>query len=300
MLKYLFVLLLSVSFVSAAWVFVNDDGTFSSYGNEENSYVIPHQEIEEKNVFKVPEKKKKISKKIVLPVDYEKHDKTIYLTFDDGPLAGSKNIIETLVEEGVPATMFMVGKHIEGSASRRRIYQWALDEPLILVANHTYTHANGRYRHFYSSEKRVLKDLKKMDVMLSRDDSAYGIRYTRLAGRNVFRLPEMHYDDLAIKSKYNESGKYDALYAEGFYIYGWDYQWSYNPRGGRVNKTAKTIAKNIESIYKRGRTKRANKLILLMHDFSFQDRHQGKKNLGKLITILRKNGWKFETLETYL
>lgn len=83
----------------------------------------------------------------------EEFDKTIYLTFDDGPLVGSENIIDTLIEEDIPATMFMVGKHINRSASRKKVYQSALDEQLILVANHTYTHSNGRYRHFYSSKR---------------------------------------------------------------------------------------------------------------------------------------------------
>lgn len=317
MIKLLFALMLSVSFIFAGWVFVNDDGTFSDYDNDESIYVIPKEELQTKEIFKLPKEKKQIKKvqvkkeiiqekkipKKIIPKKVavvEEDSKTIYLTFDDGPLAGSSNIISTLVEEGTPATMFMVGKHITRGASRKKIYQSAIDEPLILVANHTYTHANGRYRHFYSSKKRVLKDVKKMDAMLSRDDISYGTRYTRLAGRNVFRLPQMHHDDLAIKRKYNESAKYDALYDEGFYIYGWDYQWSYNPRSGRVNKTAETMAKNIEKIHKKGRTKRANKFILLMHDFSFQDRYKGKKLLGNLISILRKNGWKFETLETYL
>jgi len=37
-----------------------------------------------------------------------------------------------------------------------------------------------------------------------------------------------------------------------------------------------------------------------MHDFSFQDRFKGKQTLTELIRILRNDGWRFETLETYL
>jgi len=311
-MKLLFALMLSVSFIFAGWVFVNDDGSFSSYNNDDSIYVIPKEALPTKEVFTLPKEKKQIKKtqvkkekipkkrisKKVEPV--EESSKTIYLTFDDGPLAGSANIISTLVEEDTPATMFMVGKHITRGASRKKVYQAALDEPLILVANHTYTHANGRYRHFYSNEKRVLKDVQKMDEMLCQDEVVKDVHYCRLAGRNVFRLPKMHYDDPGIKKKYKESSKYDALYAAGFQIYGWDYQWSYNPKNGRVNKTPKQLVKSIESIYKRGRTKRDNKVILLMHDFSFQDRFKGKKMLAELIHILKKDGWKFETLETYL
>ena len=35
------------------------------------------------------------------------------LTFDDGPIKATKNIIETVREENIPVTMFFVGCQIE-------------------------------------------------------------------------------------------------------------------------------------------------------------------------------------------
>ncbi|WP_292242848.1 polysaccharide deacetylase family protein [Mesorhizobium sp.] len=46
-------------------------------------------------------------------------DRTIYLTFDDGPLTGTSNILDVLEAEQVPATLFMVGTHAQASASTR-------------------------------------------------------------------------------------------------------------------------------------------------------------------------------------
>jgi hypothetical protein len=48
-------------------------------------------------------------------------------------------------------------------------------------------------------------------------------------GRDVWRLPGMRLDDRAISR--NETGiedlAYDALFAAGFYLYGWDVEWAH-------------------------------------------------------------------------
>ena len=304
-MKIFFVFFTLLSFSYAGWMFVNDDGSLSPYSEGEETYVILEEEV--KVVAPIISKKAKViprHRKVHTPkVEVGHYDdglKTMYLTFDDGPLAGSENIIAVLNEQAVEATMFMVGKHINKSPSRRAVYQAAIDAPTVLVANHTYTHANERYRHFYSSKSRVLNDISRMEEMLKEDDVMHSTPYLRLAGRNVFRLPGLHRDDGAIKRKYGEASKYDALYEQGYYIYGWDYQWSYNPKSGRVHQSPERLAQKIESMYKRGRTIKPHKFILLVHDFSFKERLHGKQTLRKLIHILREKGWRFETLETYL
>lgn len=224
----------------------------------------------------------------------------MYLTFDDGPLLGSNNIITVLQKENVKATMFMVGKHIQYNKKRKKIFDRALQEPLIQVANHTYTHANGRYKNFYSDINRVVSDVNRMDDILIENDPDYLIPCCRLAGRNVWRVPSIYRNDPGIPERYHESEKYDALSNAGYQIYGWDYQWDYNPKNGEVYKSPKTLAKNIERIYKRGKTKTKGKFVLLMHDFSFRNGFNGKKQLHTLIQTLKHHGWKFETLATYL
>jgi peptidoglycan/xylan/chitin deacetylase (PgdA/CDA1 family) len=224
----------------------------------------------------------------------------MYLTFDDGPLLGSNNIISILQEEKVKATMFMVGKHVQRSKYRKKTFFRALKEPLILVANHTYSHADGRYKDFYSDTQRVVNDVNKMDDILLENDPNYKFPYCRLAGRNVWRLPVICKNDPGIPAKYCENEKYEALKDAGYHIFGWDYQWAYDPRSGQVYKTPQNVADIIEKIYNRGKTKLKGKFVLLMHDFSFRDKFNGKDQLRTLIQILKDLGWQFETIATYL
>jgi peptidoglycan/xylan/chitin deacetylase (PgdA/CDA1 family) len=44
-------------------------------------------------------------------------DRIVYLTFDDGPLNGTSNVLDVLASENVPATMFMVGAHAQANAA---------------------------------------------------------------------------------------------------------------------------------------------------------------------------------------
>ncbi len=47
--------------------------------------------------------------------------RVIYLTFDDGPLSGTANVLDVLAEEQVPAAMFMVGLHVESGGEQRAL-----------------------------------------------------------------------------------------------------------------------------------------------------------------------------------
>ncbi len=228
--------------------------------------------------------------------------KIIFLTFDDGPLAGTTNILKVLQKEKIPATLFMVAKHIK---MNKKIYKKALKNPYVTIANHTYSHANGRYRKFYSNSKKLSKDIRRSDTMLSKDKNATGISCfhpLRLAGRNVFRLPGISCDDRGLGKKQcaKEKSKYDALEKEGFCIYGWDLEWHFNPRNGKPIGSAAKIVKKLEKIYAKKRYKKKDKVILLMHDFMFRKRHKGKKKLLTLIHLLKKNGWEFAHLEEYI
>lgn len=268
----------------AGWIIVDDEEP-----NKPSSYQLESGQIELRTAQKERPKTKK-----------QQNDKIMYLTFDDGPLLGSDNIITVLQEEEVQATMFMVGKHIDRNKYRKQTYQRALDEPLVMVANHTYSHADGRYKHFYSNSESLLADMKKMNTKLSQTNSDYTLPYCRLAGRNVFRLPGFCCDDPGIPKLWEESEKYDKLQQEGFHLFGWDYQWEYNPNSGEVYNSPEKMVNNIESIHRRGRTKQKGKFVLLMHDFSFRDKFDGKETLRGLIQGLKAKGWSFETLKTYM
>ena len=80
-------------------------------------------------------------------------NKTIYLTFDDGPSYLTNNILDILSQENIPATFFVVGRHLEKyQASLRRAYQDGHT-----IALHTNTH---NYQYIYTSDENYFNDLK--------------------------------------------------------------------------------------------------------------------------------------------
>jgi peptidoglycan/xylan/chitin deacetylase (PgdA/CDA1 family) len=61
----------------------------------------------------------------------------VYLTFDDGPNPGvTQRVLEVLEQEQVPATFFMVGKHVERYPATALAVALAGQE----IGNHTYSH----------------------------------------------------------------------------------------------------------------------------------------------------------------
>jgi peptidoglycan/xylan/chitin deacetylase (PgdA/CDA1 family) len=71
---------------------------------------------------------------------YPGDEPTLYLTFDDGPVAGpTDNVLDTLGRFGAKATFFCVGRNIE---EHRPVFERLVAEGHI-AGNHTYHHLNG-------------------------------------------------------------------------------------------------------------------------------------------------------------
>jgi len=217
--------------------------------------------------------------------------KTLFLTFDDGPIEGSENLLKVLADEKVEATLFYVARHAQ---KRPGILRRAASMPWLQIANHTYSHANGKYSRFYSSLWGVLSDVEHAQLILG------GPKYLRLAGRNVWRLPEVHRNDgaLSLQRRSVEIPKYEQLSKEGFFIYGWDVEWHFDHASGRPIEGAQRLAERIESIARHQRLVRKNKVVLLAHDFMFKDRCSAKM-LRSFIRIMRERGWRFRTIAHY-
>ncbi|WP_246672285.1 polysaccharide deacetylase family protein [Mesorhizobium sp. B3-1-6] len=147
-------------------------------------------------------------------------DCTVYLTFDDGPLNGTSNILDVLQAEQVPATLFMVGMHAEANATNRALLQRAKSMPLVTIGNHSYSHAYNHYRHFYGDTEGVVADMLRANAVLGLKPAVHA----RLPGRDVFRLPNYSKDDnsLGLAEAGREDPDYKFVAASGFWLYGWD------------------------------------------------------------------------------
>ena len=218
--------------------------------------------------------------------------KTIYLTFDDGPLDGTGNLLSTLKEEGIRATLFVVGKH---AVKNMRTLKRAKNTPGIFVANHTYSHANGHYRDFYGHGiNRVLKDVDRAEKIVK------GSKYMRLCGRNVWRLPHFRRNDTAIKPSQRavEIAKYDALESHGYRIYGWDIEWGFNHKTQRSSVNAEEMVRRISRIHSKHQTVKKDKVVLLAHDFMWRS-PKAVAQLREFIGLLKSDGWGFDTIDHY-
>ena len=89
----------------------------------------------------------------------DRHDRSVYLTFDDGPIPESTPfILETLAKFGARATFFMVGENVERYPE---LYQRIVDEGH-RVGNHTYNHMGGA-KH---SIKTYTENAKRADALI--------------------------------------------------------------------------------------------------------------------------------------
>lgn len=87
------------------------------------------------------------------------HERSIYLTFDDGPIPQSTPfILETLAHYNVRATFFMVGQNVE---KHPELYQQIV-EAGHCVGNHTYNHISG----FKHSIQRYTDNTNRADKLI--------------------------------------------------------------------------------------------------------------------------------------
>lgn len=185
-----------------------------------------------------------------------KAKKKIYLTFDDGPNKGTKNVLDIVQEENVPVTFFIVGEHVFASHGQRRDWNRLKAAENIEICNHSYTHAHNRYDHFYELPETVVKDMEKTKEIL-----LPATNIVRAPGRNSWRIDSLQYTDIK-KSKL----AMDSLQKAGFLVMGWDLEWHYDPKTFQVQNSADEMLTMIDSAFAQKRMRYPNNLVLLAHD----------------------------------
>lgn len=192
------------------------------------------------------------------PVEEEQtpQKKRIYLTFDDGPNKGTQNVLDIINQENIPANFFIVGQHVFDSPGQRRTWDSLKASTHIELYNHSYTHANNRYDHFYQLPETVVKDME-----MTKEKLLPATNVVRAPGRNSWRIDSLHFTDIK-KSK----PAMDSLQKAGFIVLGWDLEWHYDPKTFQVKNTADELLSQIDSLFKKGRTKMPGNLVILAHD----------------------------------
>lgn len=117
-----------------------------------------------------------------------KAEKSIYLTFDDGPIPEvTPWVLQTLKHYGAKATFFCIGENIK---KYPEIFKMLLDDGHA-IGNHTYHHLNG----IKTAPALYLKDFLKCEEVLLENGvttSLFRPPYGRISRRQVQMLASRH------------------------------------------------------------------------------------------------------------
>lgn len=196
--------------------------------------------------------------KIVPQIDDENvssDKRVIYLTFDDGPNQGTENLIKLLNKRNVSATAFLVGQHAYGSKKQKEGLELLKKDPLIELANHSFTHAHNKYTDFYKNPSAVVRDFD-----IAKDSLKLYDKIARTPGRNIWRLNNITATD--IKSSVLAA---NSLKKAGYKVIGWDLEWKpSNKMSLKGNHEA--MLKKVDSIFFNDLEKTSRHLVFLTHD----------------------------------
>lgn len=220
--------------------------------------------------------------------EYDKHPKHVYLTFDDGPLVGSRAVDSIARAKNIKVNAFVVGRHSAMGKYRMRDLNLYIENPLVAVYNHSYTHGFNRLQTYYRDSQKAFEDFKKNE-----ENIPFSSKVARLPGRNIWIYDQERKIDIA-----NAAPTADLLFGDGYKIFGWDVEWRLNSQTGTATEPLETVYQRIVNFMNNKSSKEPNNVVFLMHDDMFQTR-QGKKLLADLIDKLIAKGYKFEFMEDY-
>lgn len=200
------------------------------------------------------------------PQVVDNSNKTIYLTFDDGPGYYTTSVLDTLAKHNVKATFFVTNQFSN--------YMYLLEREHNeghTIAVHTYTH---NYQTVYSSYEGYLDDFNKMNDVI---ESYTGTR------SNLFRFPGGSSNTVSTKYSKGIVSTIASNMTELGYVY---FDWNVSS-GDASNATSSQIYSNVVN-----GVARCNECVVLMHDI----KKTTANALDDMLTTLQAKGYTFATL----
>lgn len=192
--------------------------------------------------------------------------KTVYLTFDDGPSPVTEQILDVLKKENIPATFFVLGKNVEEYPDlTKRIASEGHK-----IANHSYSHD---YKQIYKTDDETFLNevLKTEEIILSLVD--------RVSYSKVFRFPGGSFEDY-------KWPKMDVLIENDYSFIDWNC--SNGDAEGHDIPPEKLTSKTIATAGNK------NAVVVLMHDAG--RKYTTPLALPDIIRYFRENGYVFSTI----
>jgi peptidoglycan/xylan/chitin deacetylase (PgdA/CDA1 family) len=222
-------------------------------------------------------------------ITVKKKKKTIYLTFDDGPNKGTRNVMNIIKDQQVAATMFLVGEHVYGSRGQHDLFDSLRLNPCLELANHSHTHGYGNnYGKYYSMPDSVVSDFRRCADSLDLTGNI-----ARTPGRNIWRIRGMSHTDIS-----SSAAAADSLYSNGFVLVGWDLEWHYNTELETM-QTVEELTTQLDSMFAKNKTKTSDHLVILAHDQVYSDVGDSSRLQRFVTTIKEKGGYDFAFIKEY-
>ena len=195
-------------------------------------------------------------------------DNTAYLTFDDGPSGNTDIILQTLQEENVKATFFVVGTDDADNLARmRRIVQEGHT-----IGMHSYSHS---YKKIYASVEAFLKDMYQV-FNLIKDTTGVTPTCFRFPGGSINSFNKAVYKDIKAE-----------MIRRGFVPYDW------NVSSGDASTTKYTPEQLTGHVLNGIGSK--SRIIVLMHDSSSKE--NTAQAVRQIIIGIREKGFIFAPLD---
>lgn len=204
--------------------------------------------------------------------------KKIYLTFDDGPNKGTRNVLRVINEEQAPASFFIVGQHTLDTRQQKETLEMLKADTLIELCNHSFSHARNRYTSFYADPAGVISDFSKSEELLG-----FKNNIARMPGRNAWRIDSIDHTDI-----YESKAAIDSLQQAGYAIMGWDIEWTFDHKTLAPDADTALLLRRIYNMLEAGKTKTPGHLILLAHDQAFQQ-EEYVAGLRHIVSQLKNN-----------
>lgn len=199
---------------------------------------------------------------------YHSDSKRVFVTFDDGPSTVTPQILDTLKQENVKATFFVLGSRVEAQPDMvKRMY-----EEGHFIANHGYSH---KYTAIYQSPQTVLDEFNKCNEAVRK-----AIQVPEY-NSHLFRFPGgvVGGKYAGIKSQAAELLKQNNI----MYV-------DWNALTGDAETNNLSVELEIKRLQETisGR----NSVVLLMHDA--QAKTVTAEALPQIISYLREQGYEFK------
>lgn len=221
------------------------------------------------------------------PFVYDSTKIYIYLTFDDGPHAGTKDCFEICKQLGIKATFFMVGQHAKDTWGQQVVKTIRDAYPQSLLANHSYTHAKEKYRFFYEHPDMAIADFYQAQQSLN-----VPYKIIRLPGNSAW-----------VRKGENKSSKLVStvckrLDSAGYNIIGWDVEWNFTRGTSYPVQSPQKMADEV-NYAAHGHSHTPKHVMILTHDRMFRTSAYAD-SLRQFISILKQNpNYVFETVDHY-